>query len=89
MKTDTHPESRYVIFKDNASGAEFLILSTIATKQTGSYDGKEYPLVEVEISSASHPFYTGLEKSLDVAGRVERFKARESKKGAVKAKKSK
>jgi large subunit ribosomal protein L31 len=86
MKTETHPESRYVIFKDNASGAEFLILSTIHTKQTGKYDGKEYPMVEVEISSASHPFYTGLEKSMDVAGRVERFKSRESKKAPAKKK---
>ena len=82
MKTDTHPESRYVIFKDIASGESFLVMSTIRTKATGTYEGKEYPLHEVEISSASHPFYTGLEKSLDIAGRVERFKSRESKKKA-------
>ncbi len=84
MKKEIHPKNyRQVIFNDNASGAQFLIGSVIATKETGKFtDGKEYPLVNIEISSASHPFYTGNEKVLDSAGRVERFKARATKKKA-------
>lgn len=78
MKKDIHPENyRSVIFVDNSSDQKFLIGSTIETEKTAKWeDGKEYPMVEVEISSASHPFYTGQEKVLDTAGRVERFKAR-------------
>lgn len=81
MKKDIHPENyRKVIFLDNSSGEKFLIGSTIESSQTGKWeDGKEYPQVEVEISSASHPFYTGQEKVLDTAGRVERFKNRRAK----------
>lgn len=59
-------------------GAQFLMSSTVNTKETGTYEGKEYPLIHVEISSASHPFYTGNEKVLDTAGRVEKFKARKA-----------
>ena len=78
MKTDIHPENyRLVIFHDNASGERFLIGSTIATTKTDTWeDGNEYPLTHVEVSSASHPFYTGNEKIMDTAGRVEKFKAR-------------
>lgn len=78
MKTDIHPENyRLVIFKDNSSGERFLVGSTIASSETDKWtDGKEYPLVSVDVSSASHPFYTGTEKVMDTAGRVERFKAR-------------
>ncbi len=78
MKKDIHPENyRKVIFLDTSSDEKFLIGSTIKTEKTGKWeDGKEYPQVDVEISSASHPFYTGQEKVLDTAGRVERFKAR-------------
>lgn len=81
MKKDIHPENyRKVIFVDNSSDEKFLIGSTIETEKTGVWtDNKEYPLVEVEISSASHPFYTGQEKVLDTAGRVERFKQRQAK----------
>lgn len=70
-----------MLFIDNASGAEFIIPSTVATKETAKSkkDKKEYPAFHVEISSASHPFYTGQEKTLDTAGRVERFKARRAK----------
>ncbi|MEM9336672.1 MAG: type B 50S ribosomal protein L31 [Patescibacteria group bacterium] len=79
MKTDIHPENyRLVIFKDNSSGERFLIGSTIASSETDKWtDGKEYPLATVDVSSASHPFYTGQEKVMDTAGRVERFKARQ------------
>ncbi len=85
MKKDIHPQNyRKVIFKDGSNGAQFLIGSTIQTKETGTYEGKEYPLTVIEISSASHPVYTGNEKVLDSAGRVEKFKAR----SAVSAKKA-
>jgi large subunit ribosomal protein L31 len=81
MKKDIHPqEYRPVVFVDNSSGVKFLISSTIKSKETEKWtDGKEYPAVHVEISSASHPFYTNQEKVLDSAGRVEKFKARQSK----------
>jgi large subunit ribosomal protein L31 len=80
MKKDIHPEShRMVIFHDNASGSRFLIGSTVETEKTDTWeDGKEYPVAYVDVSSASHPFYTGQEKVMDTAGRVERFKARAS-----------
>ncbi len=89
MKKDTHPKDyRQVIFEDMTSGAQFLIYSTMVTKDTGTFkeDGKEYPLYRVEISSASHPFYTGTEVVLDVAGRVDKFKKRQA---ATASKKSK
>ncbi len=77
MKKDIHPNNfRDVVFHDNSSGAEFLISSTVKTSETTKFNGKEYPLYRVEISSASHPFYTGAEKVIDTAGRVDRFKRR-------------
>jgi large subunit ribosomal protein L31 len=78
MKKDIHPENyRDVIFEDNASGARFKVASTVATEGTAKWDdGKEYPVYRVEISSASHPFYTGQSKNIDTAGRVEKFKQR-------------
>ncbi len=89
MKTDIHPQNfRMVIFHDNSSGERFLIGSTIESKETDKWtDGKEYPVAHVDVSSASHPFYTGNEKIMDVAGRVERFKARAGKAVARKVKK--
>ncbi len=74
MKKDIHPNYRPVVFKDTASGTLFLSRSTVETKETVEYEGKEYPLFQVEISSASHPFYTGKQQLVDTAGRVERFK---------------
>lgn len=81
MKKDIHPENyRMVIFKDNTSNERVLIGSTIETDKTDKWtDGNEYPLAEVDVSSASHPFYTGQERTMDTAGRVERFKARAAK----------
>lgn len=77
MKKDIHPAGyRQVIFEDIASGEVFLIGSTIRTDETGTYNGKEYPKVTVEISSKSHPFYTNEDRTLDKTGRVERFKQR-------------
>lgn len=81
MKKDIHAkEYRPVLFKDNASGMEYVIPSTIKTSEEAkAKDGKTYPLARVEISSSSHPFYTGQEKVLDSAGRVERFKQKQAK----------
>ncbi|HEX2792429.1 MAG TPA: type B 50S ribosomal protein L31 [Candidatus Paceibacterota bacterium] len=80
MKKDIHPaDYRQVLFEDIASGESFLIGSTIRTTETGTYKGKEYPKMIVEISSKSHPFYTGEDRTLDKTGRVERFKQRAAK----------
>jgi len=86
MKKDIHPQNyRPVIFADNSSGAKFLIPSTIEAKETEKWtDGKEYPVRHVEISSASHPFYTKQDKTIDTAGRVEKFKSRQAKAKAKK-----
>lgn len=80
MKADTHPEYREVVFQDVSADFSILTRSTIATRETITWeDGKEYPLVKVEVSSASHPFYTGQHKVLDSGGRVDRFKRRYNK----------
>ncbi len=81
MKKDIHPKDyRQVIFDDSSSGKRFLIGSTVATTKMDKWeDGKEYPVYNVEISSASHPFYTGQSKTIDTAGRVEKFKSRQSR----------
>jgi large subunit ribosomal protein L31 len=73
MKADTHPAVRPVIFQDTVNGARYLIDSAIETKETVEIDGQEYPLVKVDVSSASHPFYTGNQRIVDTAGRVEKF----------------
>lgn len=80
MKKDVHPkEYRQVIFEDVTAGKRFLIGSTVATEKSDKWDdGKEYPLFQVEISSASHPFYTGISKTIDTAGRVDKFKKRQA-----------
>jgi large subunit ribosomal protein L31 len=83
MKKDIHPDTyRTVAFVDLASGETFLIGSTVATKETVTVKGTEYPKVNIEISSKSHPAYTGEERTLDKGGRVEKFRARASKKAA-------
>lgn len=89
MKKDIHPTSyRTVIFEDVTSGKRFLIGSTIETEKKDKWeDGKEYPAVQVEISSASHPFYTGTAKTIDTAGRVEKFKTRAAAAAKGKSKK--
>jgi large subunit ribosomal protein L31 len=77
MKPDIHPEYRAVVFQDTSSGEMFLTRSTIETGDTVEYtDGNTYPLAKVEISSASHPFFTGTMTIVDTAGRVERFERR-------------
>lgn len=77
MKPDIHPDYRLVVFKDAASDFQFLTRSTVQTKEKVTWeDGNEYPLVTLEISSASHPFFTGKQKLVDTAGRIERFRRR-------------
>ncbi len=90
MKKDIHPKDyRKVLFIDNSNDTEFLVSSAVATSETAKAktDGKEYPVYHLEISSASHPFYTGTEKSLDTAGRAEKFRARVAKAKSGKSKK--
>jgi large subunit ribosomal protein L31 len=81
MKKDIHPDYREVVFHDTSSDFKFITRSTLKTKDTIKWeDGKEYPLVKVEVSSASHPFYTGKKMFVDTAGRVEKFKNKYQKK---------
>ncbi|ERG65476.1 MULTISPECIES: type B 50S ribosomal protein L31 [Agrococcus] len=76
MKTEIHPDYRPIVFRDLASGETFLTRSTITSDKTIELDGETYPVIDVEISSASHPFYTGKQRIMDSAGRVEKFKNR-------------
>ena len=77
MKAEIHPDYREVVFQDVTSDFKFLTRSTIATKETIKWeDGNEYPLAKVEISSATHPFYTGKNKIVDTSGRVDKFRKR-------------
>ncbi|MFF2385762.1 type B 50S ribosomal protein L31 [Streptomyces sp. NPDC058108] len=86
MKPDIHPTYRHVVFRDRAGGAVFLTRSTINSDKTVVWeDGNTYPVVDVEISSASHPFYTGAARVLDTAGRVERFERRYGRRGGAQA----
>jgi len=83
MKKDIHPDNyRPVIFQDTGNNDRILIGTTAPSSATDTWtDGQEYPLITVDVSSTSHPFYTGQEKVLDTAGRVERFKARSAAAG--------
>lgn len=75
MKKDIHPGYRDVVFQDIGADFAFLTRSTVKTRDTITWtDGQEYPLVKVEVSSRSHPFYTGKQKIVDTAGRVDRFR---------------
>lgn len=73
MKADIHPSYRFVMFRDISCDFEFVTRSCVKTRDTGTFEGEEYPLVTIDISSKSHPFYTGTQKILDTEGRVERF----------------
>jgi large subunit ribosomal protein L31 len=74
MKTDIHPDYREVVFHDLSCDFKFITRSTIATRETINFEGKEYPLVKIEVSAESHPFFTGKHKIVDTAGRVEKFR---------------
>ena len=73
MREGIHPEYRAVVFRDVSCDFQFITRSTIKTQDTIEVDGVEYPLVKIDISSESHPFYTGTQKILDTEGRVDRF----------------
>lgn len=81
MKKDIHPKDyRFVVFKDMSNGYAFLTKSTVKSKETIEWeDGKEYPLIKLEISNQSHPFYTGKMKLVDSAGRVDKFRSKYKK----------
>jgi large subunit ribosomal protein L31 len=80
MKADIHPEYRDVVFQDVTSDFKILTRSTLSSKETVKWDdGKEYPLIKIEVSSASHPFYTGQNKIMDTSGRVDKFRRRYAK----------
>jgi len=86
MKADIHPNYRDVVFQDVTSDFKILSRSTMATKETTTWeDGNEYPLVKIEISSASHPFYTGKHKVIDTSGRIDKFQKRFGKPAAPSA----
>jgi large subunit ribosomal protein L31 len=103
MKENIHPAYRQVLFVDSAAGTKFLIGSTLQSKETETFEGKEYPLVRVPVSSASHPFFTKSSQFTDTEGRIDKFtkkyqrkreqekveqeKQEEAKKAQVKAKK--
>lgn len=84
MKKEIHPEYRPVIFLDTSSSAKFMTRSTISTSETIEWEDKKiYPLFKVEVSSVSHPFYTGKKIFVDTAGRIERFNQKYKKKNAA------
>ncbi|MCH9609010.1 MAG: 50S ribosomal protein L31 type B [Chlamydiales bacterium] len=80
MKHDKHPPYQDVLFVDTSTGAKFVIGSTLQPKETEVYEGVEYPVYPVTVSSASHPFFTGSEKFIDSEGRIDKFLKRYKKK---------
>lgn len=74
MKEGIHPDYREVVFQDMSNDFKFITRSTIQTKESINFEGKEYPLIKIEVSSESHPFYTGKHKIVDTAGRVDKFR---------------
>jgi large subunit ribosomal protein L31 len=79
MKQGIHPEYKDVVIKDMASGWTFLTRSTKAPSETIEFEGKDYPVIKIEVSSKSHPFFTGQERIMDTAGRIEKFNRRYKK----------
>jgi large subunit ribosomal protein L31 len=82
MKEGIHPEYREVVFQDMSNDFKFVTRSTIQTREKINFEGKEYPLVKIEVSSESHPFYTGTHKIVDTAGRVEKFRQKFGNRGS-------
>ena len=74
MKPSIHPECREVVFHDMSCDFKFVTRSTVNSRETIEFEGKTYPLIKLETSSESHPFYTGTQKIIDTAGRVEKFR---------------
>lgn len=86
MKANIHPKTQLVIFEDSQTKEQFLIESTAYAKEKGIYekDGKEYPIIKVDVTSDSHPFYTGTQTFVQAAGRIDKFNKRAAKKADVK-----
>jgi large subunit ribosomal protein L31 len=82
MKENIHPNYREVVFHDLSCDFKFITRSTISTRDTIDFNGKQYPLVKIEVSSESHPFFTGQHKIVDTAGRVEKFRQKFGKVGS-------
>lgn len=83
MKSNIHPDYRFVVYKDAGANYSFLTRSTATSDKTVTWeDGQEYPLIEVEISSATHPFFTGQQRLVDSAGRIEKFQRKYGKTAA-------
>ena len=82
MKAGIHPNYREVVFHDVSIDFKFVTRSTMQTKETIEFEGKEYPLIKIEVSAESHPFYTGKHKIVDTAGRVEKFRQKFGKVGS-------
>jgi large subunit ribosomal protein L31 len=80
MQKEKHPEYRDVLFVDTSTGVKFVVGSTIATDAVETFEGRELPMVQLPVSSASHPFYTGSNKFVDTEGRVDKFNKRYGKK---------
>jgi len=86
MKKGIHPKLQKVVYQDTSNGTTFLTLSTAKSEETIKWeDGKDYPLLKVEISSASHPFFTGQHRVVDTQGRIEKFKKKYAKSTEVKS----
>jgi len=82
MKEGIHPDYRAVVFHDLSCDFKFITRSTINTRETINFEGKDYPLVKIEVSAESHPFYTGKHKIVDTAGRVEKFRQKFGTRGS-------
>ncbi len=82
MKEGIHPDYREVVFQDMSNDFKFITRSTVQTRDRITIDGKEYPLVKVEVTAESHPFYTGQHKIVDTAGRVEKFRQKFGNRGS-------
>lgn len=83
MKEGIHPAIREVVFQDTITGSQYIVASAAKTELTATVNGKAYPLVKIDVSSSSHPFYTGNQRILDIAGRVEKFGTKYGKGGVA------
>jgi len=80
VKPDVHPDYHKVLYVDTATGDEWISRSTLTSKETREVDGEEIPVIKLEISSHSHPFWTGKMRELDADGKIDRFRRRYAKK---------
>ena len=73
MKKDTHPKYQQVLFVDSSTGHSFVVGTTLQSKEKATFEGKEYPVCHIAVSSSSHPFFTGSDRNVDAEGRIEKF----------------